>query len=176
VGSDSIVVAAILPLPANFLPADTLLCQYETIELAATGNFSGYTWNTGSVDKVIAAKAPGTYWLQVKDANDCIGRDSISINLKACAAGFYVPTAFTPNNDGKNDLFKPILMGNVLQYKFLIYNRYGELIFESSDFTKGWNGKINGTDQNTNGFTWICWYQLEGSAAKKAKGSVVLLR
>lgn len=176
VGSDSIVVASILPIPANFLPADTLLCQYETIQLAATGNFSGYTWSTGSADKVIAAKAPGIYWLQVKDANNCMGSDTIAINLKECVAGFYVPTAFTPNNDGKNDLFKPLLMGNVIQYRFIIYNRYGEQVFESTDFTKGWNGKVNGLNQNTSGFTWVCWYQLEGSAAKKEKGSVMLLR
>jgi gliding motility-associated-like protein len=176
IGRDTVAVISILALPANFLPADTLLCQYETIQLTARSNFSSYAWSTGSVDKIIPAKAPGIYWLQVKDANNCIGTDSIAIGLKPCMAGFYIPTAFTPNNDGKNDLFKPVLLGNVLQYRFLIYNRYGQLIFESTDPTKGWNGKVNDRDQNSNGFTWVCQYQLEGSSSKTEKGSVVLLR
>jgi len=176
VGKDSVVVAAILPLPAAFLPADTTLCQYETIQLTASSNFSSYTWRTGSLDKILSAKAPNTYWLLVKDANNCMGTDSITIGLKPCIAGFYIPSAFTPNNDGKNYFFKPVLFGNVLQYHFLIYNRYGQLIFETNDFTKGWNGKVNGSDQNTNGFSWICHYQLEGSAAKTEKGNMILVR
>jgi gliding motility-associated-like protein len=175
-GSDTIVVAGILPLPANFLPADTLLCQYETIQLAATGDFSSYLWNTNSVDKTIAVKSPGQYWLQVKDRNNCVGRDSIAISLKECVAGFYIPSAFTPNHDGLNDLFKPILLGNVLQYRFLIHNRYGQVVFETTDFKEGWNGKVNGIDQNSNGFTWVCWYLLQGSVAKTEKGNVMLLR
>jgi gliding motility-associated-like protein len=176
VGSDSIVVESILPLPAKFLPADTLICQYETIQLAATGNFISYLWSTGSTDKTIPAKAPGLFWLQVKDRNNCIGIDSIAISLKECMAGFYIPSAFTPNNDGINDRFRPILLGNVLQYRFIIYNRYGQVIFETTDLTAAWDGKLHGADQDSNGFTWVCTYQLQGSVEKTQKGSLLLLR
>jgi hypothetical protein len=78
----------------------------------------------------------GIYWLQVKDDKNCIGKDTIIVNPKDCGKGFFVPTAFTPNNDGKNDLLKPILLGNVKQYHFWIYNRWGELIFETNDLDK----------------------------------------
>jgi gliding motility-associated-like protein len=176
VGSDTVVVAGILPLPANFLPVDTLLCQYETIQLAATSNFTSYLWSTNSVDKTIAIKTPGQYWLQVKDGNNCVGRDSITVGAKECVAGFYIPSAFTPNQDGLNDVFKPILLGNVLQYRFLIHNRYGQVVFETTDLKAGWNGKVNGIDQNSHGFTWVCWYLLQGSSPKTAKGNVMLLR
>lgn len=76
-------------------------------------------------------KQPGIYWLQVKDANECIGKDSIVVHSKDCGKAFYMPTGFRSNNDGRNDLIKPILFGHVLQYRFWIYNRWGELIFES---------------------------------------------
>ncbi|MEO6356242.1 MAG: T9SS type B sorting domain-containing protein [Ferruginibacter sp.] len=176
VGSDTVVVAGILPLPANFLPADTLMCQYETIQLAARGDFTSYVWSTNNIDKTIAVKTPGLYWLQVKDRNNCVGRDSVAIGLKECVAGFYIPSAFTPNHDGLNDVFKPILLGNVLQYRFLVHNRYGQVVFETTDLKAGWDGKVNGIDQNSHGFTWVCWYLLQGSTAKMEKGNVMLLR
>jgi gliding motility-associated-like protein len=57
----------------------------------------------------------------------------------------YIPTAFTPNRDGKNDLFIPIMMG-VGEYNFYIYDRFGGLIFGTTDQLKGWNGKLNEND------------------------------
>ena len=58
--------------------------------------------------------------------------------------GFYVPTAFTPNGDGRNDVFQPMLLGNVKSYRFCIYNRYGDKVFETSDLRKGLDGRIKG--------------------------------
>ncbi len=176
VGSDTVVVASILPLPANFLPADTALCQYETLQLSASGDYNSYLWSTNSADKTITVKSPGQFWLQVTDRNNCVGKDSITISLKKCVAGFYIPSAFTPNDDGLNDVFKPILLGNVLQYRFVIYNRYGQVVFETTDLKAGWDGKVNGTGQIANGFTWVCWYLMEGSVSKMEKGNVVLVK
>ena len=55
----------------------------------------------------------------------------------------YIPTGFTPNRDGKNDVFIPIMMG-VGEYNFYIYDRFGELVFETEDQLEGWDGKVNG--------------------------------
>ena len=54
---------------------------------------------------------------------------------------FYIPTAFTPNRDGKNDVFIPI-MRSVNEYNFSIYDRFGGIVFETDDQSKGWNGKV----------------------------------
>ena len=57
----------------------------------------------------------------------------------------YIPTAFTPNRDGKNDVFIPIMMG-VDEYNFYIYDRFGELVFETENQLEGWNGRVHGNN------------------------------
>jgi gliding motility-associated-like protein len=104
------------------------------------------------------------------------GSDTILINAKDCINGFFVPTAFTPNGDGKNDAFRPLLFGRLVKYSFTIYNRWGQIIFKSSDIIKGWNGTYASTLQDNNVFAWSCTYQIEGQKLKTEKGTVVLIR
>jgi gliding motility-associated-like protein len=87
-----------------------------------------------------------------------------------------MPTAFTPNKDGKNDVCKPTLLGNILSYKFSIYNRWGQKIFETTNLQKGWNGKVSGVDTDTNVFIWTCSFQFAGQTLENRKGTVVLIR
>ena len=91
--------------------------------------------------------------------------------------GFYVPNAFTPNGDGKNDVFRPSLFGNVQSYLFCIYNRFGELVFKTNNPGEGWDGNYKGKpfDSGTT-FVWRCAYQLQGDKPVSAKGYVVLIK
>ncbi len=116
------------------------------------------------------------YWLEVNDKNGCIGKDTLIVNAKQCMEGFYIPDAFTPNGDGKNDTFKPLLLGNVASYRFTIYNRWGAKVFESNEVGKGWDGKVQALATDTNVFVWICQYQLLGQSLKTEKGTVVVVR
>lgn len=175
-GSDSTTITAILPLPSGFLPLDTLLCSYDRFILTPLKSYSSYQWDNGASSSSLIVSQPGTYWLQVKDANDCIGRDSIVVNPKDCMKGCYVPTAFTPNNDGKNDVFRPMLFGNVKKYQFAIYNRWGQIVFRSTELNKAWDGRVAGVLQQSNVFTWICTYQFENEATKIERGTVILIR
>ena len=90
--------------------------------------------------------------------------------------GFYIPSGFTPNNDGKNDTFKPFIFGNVMAYKFIIYNRWGQIVFQTTDPYKGWDGRFKGQAQDSNVFIWSCTYTLDGKAAAFEKGSVTVIR
>lgn len=90
--------------------------------------------------------------------------------------GFYVPNAFTPNNDGRNDVFKPMIFGNVVHYSFVIYNRFGQKVFESTDLTRGWDGNFHGTNSPGDIFVWSCVYQFAGENVENKKGSVTLVR
>jgi gliding motility-associated-like protein len=176
-GTDSTKITFMLPKPAAFLGQDTSICpHYDRLELKPMINFDQYKWSTGSSASAIMIKQPGIYWLQVKDDNGCVGKDSIIVNPKDCGKGFFVPTGFTPNNDGLNDLLKPILIGDVIQYRFWVYNRWGELIFETTDLTKGWNGTYKGADQSSGVFVWMCTYQFKDEQVKKEKGTFVLIR
>lgn len=175
-GTDTTIIKTIFPMPEDFLPADTAICSYGKLELTAVSRYSSYLWSTGGVTPSITAEKPGLYWLQVQDNNGCKGKDSIVVALKDCLSGAFVPTAFTPNGDGKNDVFRPLLFGKVKQYTFTIYNRWGQVIFQSSEVGKGWNGKVAVTPQETSVFVWTCTYQFEGREVKYEKGTVTVIR
>lgn len=175
-GTDSISISGLLPSPKHFLPADTMLCNYTSITLSPLTSFNRYLWNTGSTTQNLLISAPGVYWLEVAGNNGCSGKDSILVSPKDCLQGFYIPNAFTPNNDGLNDQYKPLLFGPVVYYDFRIYNRWGELVFQSNDPRKGWNGSVRQSQKDSHVYTWYCHYQLMGKPAELRKGTVVLIR
>ena len=175
--ADSTKITTIQPTPALFLPNDILICPYEKVTLLASKNFSSYLWNDGSKSPSITVNKIGVYWLQGTDQFGCIGKDSIYIDAKSnCLVGVFVPNAFTPNSDGKNDVFRPVIYGNILQYDFKIFNRFGAIIFQSSNNSKGWDGRVNGAIIGSNTFAWTLVYQLEGQPVQQQKGVVMLIR
>jgi gliding motility-associated-like protein len=176
-GTDTVKITNLQPAPVRFLSNDTAICSFETILLQPNKSYNNYLWSTGSISTSITAKDPGLYWLQVKDGYGCIGRDSINILLKSnCIYGVYVPSAFTPNGDGKNDLFKPLIYGNVLQYVFKVYNRWGEIVFQSNTPGQGWDGRFKGLKQEAFNFVWTLMYQLDGEPVHHQQGTVLLMR
>lgn len=165
------------PLSDHFLPADFFICSYDRIPVSSSVGFSSYQWNTGSNSPSVIISEPGRYWLEGIDANNCLNRDTVLVSLKSCPPkGIYVPKAFTPQNDGLNDIFKPIVAGQLLQYEFYVYNRYGQIVFNTKDPAKGWDGNLKGVRQDANVFVWFCRYQLDGGEAKVEKGTVLLVR
>jgi len=169
-------VTTLLTSPTRFLPGDTSICSYGNLILKPKSSFGSYLWNTGSNSSSITITQSGQYWLEVKDNKGCVGIDSILVLPKECLKGFFMPTAFTPNNDGKNDILKPILLGNVKQFQFWIYNRWGQVVFHSVDLSKGWDGNYKQLNQNGNVFVWVCTYKFESEPLQSKKGTFVLIR
>ena len=66
----------------------------------------------------------------------------------------FIPTAFTPNNDRKNDRLIPIPVGIASMEYFKVYNRYGQLVFNTSNIGQGWDGRVSGKEQNTGTYAW----------------------
>jgi gliding motility-associated-like protein len=112
----------------------------------------------------------------VTDNNNCIGKDTIIVFQKDCLMGLFTPSAFTPNRDGKNDVFKPVFWGAVKQFKFVVYNRWGEVVFTTSELNKGWDGTVKGVLQDSGVFIWTCTYKFDSEKEKMGKGTVVLLK
>lgn len=81
--------------------------------------------------------------------------NSITVNVNECTKGVYIPSAFTPNADGKNDYFKPIIYGHIKEYLFTIYNRWGQIIFNTNNAVSGWDGNINGLQETQGVYVWI---------------------
>jgi len=175
ISSDTILIKVFAKV-RSFLPKDTAVCSYTGIVLKSTTAFKNYLWNTSSVSSSINVNSPGVYWLEGTDNNNCKDYDTVVISSKDCEQGFYIPNAFTPNGDGINDNFKPLLFGNIDSYKFTIFNQWGQSVFESTNISKGWDGNYKGLQQDSNVFVWICKYKLRGDAFNTKHGTVMLLR
>lgn len=174
---DSTVLKSLYAPPIEFLPGDTFICKYDKLELnPISSSFNYVLWSTGSSSPSITITQPGIYWLEVKNNYGCLGRDSIIVNSKDCLFGFYIPNAFTPNNDNKNDFFRPLLFGQVVDYQFLIYDRWGQLVFHSNNPQVGWDGSRNGIPESTSTLIWICKYRFAGEAMQTRRGSFLIIR
>ena len=175
-GSDTTYIPASIAPPNNFLGKDTSICSYGNLTLKPNTLFDQYLWNTGFTSSSITITQPGNYWLEVVDADNCKGRDTVVVALKDCLKGLYIPSGFTPNGDGLNDLLKPLLLGNIQSFKFQIFNRWGQLIYETTTLGQGWDGTFKGQKQDSNVFIWICNYKLAGEDMKREKGTLLLIR
>jgi gliding motility-associated-like protein len=86
------------------------------------------------------------------------------------------PSAFTPNGDGRNDMFEPLGIRNVKTMTIQIWNRWGEQVFSSSDATKGWDGNFKGTPAQTGVYAYLINYVKADGEEKIIKGNVTLIR
>ena len=150
----------------QILQNDTTLCQGETLTLNATTSNASYLWQDNSTNPSFNVTQKGTYWVEVT-LNNCVTTDSILINEEDCEIILEMPNVFTPNNDGINDLFVPIISKGIVSMKTIIYNRWGKEIFESNELLIEWSGQdisdgtyfwiicytdINGVENNLNGY------------------------
>jgi gliding motility-associated-like protein len=174
--SDTAHILSIVQTPANFIYADTVKCLYETISLEPYRHFASYLWNDGSTSPRLTVNDAGIYSLNVTDTNGCSGNAAIHVTQVVCPDLIYFPSAFTPNGDGKNDVFKPFIKGPVLKYELAVYNRWGQKIMSTTNPGFGWDGKLKGALEPNGVFVWICIYQFAGGVKGVKKGSVVLIR
>src|SRR5690606_19151529 len=105
-------------------------------------NGRNYSWNTGETGQEIEVNKAGQYILTAYNGA-CFKIDTVTI-VEKCNTALYVPTAFSPNLDGVNDMFE-IFGTHLYQFNIKIYNRWGELIFASDDPGIFWDGNYAGT-------------------------------
>ncbi|QNA44790.1 T9SS type B sorting domain-containing protein [Lacibacter sediminis] len=176
--ADSIKVLPLKQLPQNFL-ADTIsFCPGSSVQLEALQNYAGYLWSNGGRTNRINVTQPGNYWLEATNNDGCKNRDTIDVKYKDCVIDLNFPNGFTPNKDQLNDLFQPMVWGILETYRLRIYDRWGMLIFETTDPLTGWDGTYKGKPYDPGTFSWICIYQFKapGSIVKRKSGLVHLLR
>lgn len=121
-------------------------------------------------------KKDGYVRLEARSQWGCIASDSVRINAKPCCE-LYFPNAFTPNNDGKNDRFNVVTEGHHYIANFRIVNRWGQVVFETKDERKGWDGTYNGREQDLGTYYYYIRYQCSSSNDYiEQKGEFLLLR
>jgi gliding motility-associated-like protein len=132
----------VYPGPTADLGNDTSVCKFEILELGVNSWQSSYLWSNGSTAQTLRVVTPGIYSVIVR--NICgDGGDTIAVLYRPINCRFFLPTAFTPNQDGINDRFKPVIF-DVGEMSYQIYNRWGELIYEGNQSDEGWDGTYAG--------------------------------
>lgn len=174
---DTINILGINPSPGNLLADTASFCQGDAITLFTDSIYTRYFWNTGNIDSTITIKNEGLYWLQVVNSFGCSKKDSINVSYRFCTTAVYFPTGFSPNGDGRNDFFKPKVYGIMDKYFLVIYNRFGQKIFESTDAARGWDGRDKSLPASSgNTYVWYCSYQLNGEITQNQKGTITVIR
>lgn len=130
--------------PNVFLGKDIVSCVGENYILnVEKENLVGYHWSTGQTKPLININQEGNYWVIVEDIYGCIASDTIHYDFLSCS--LYIPNAFTPNDDNLNDIFKAE-GENIIQYELIIFNRWGEPFFQTTQLNLGWDGTYHGID------------------------------
>jgi gliding motility-associated-like protein len=116
-----------------------------------------------------------TYTIEARTAIGCLATDKIKIQVYK-GPDIYVPNAFTPNKDFKNDILKAIPVGIKDFHYFRIYDRWGSLVFSTTNAATGWDGRIKGTEQSTATFVWMAeGVDYRGNIVKR-NGSVIVIK
>jgi gliding motility-associated-like protein len=151
------------------------------------GNIVSYRWDFGDGTSSTDQEPPKHLFpdtrevksylvsLIIQDNMGCMDTASEKITkLQTC--NISVPNAFTPNGDGKNDWLYPLNAFDVSNFDFQVFNRYGQLVFETRDPQKKWDGRINGLLQETGTYIWLLTFT-DGSGKKLSqRGATVLIR
>lgn len=116
-----------------------------------------------------------TYTVFVSSVEGCTDSDTIRVKVFKGSA-IYVPTAFTPNNDGLNDLLKPNYVGIKNLYYFRVYNRWGQIVFSTNNTGAGWNGTFNGISLPTGTFVWTLKAADITGKVYELKGTTTIIR
>jgi len=180
------VTTVVVTQPKVFAGDDTTVVIGQPIQLSAvdvdTSGFTSYVWSPpqGLSDPNIAnptAVVTGdiTYTVVATTTSGCSATAKIVIGA-ATTAGIIVPNAFTPNNDGHNDILKINAFGiRSLKY-FRIYNRWGQLVFATSQADAGWDGSIGGQPAATGAYVWVAAGVDYTGRPVEGRGTVILIR
>jgi gliding motility-associated-like protein len=113
-------------------------------------------------------------YLEVEDVYGCQNKDSLKILTKSCCEMLF-PNAFTPNNDGNNDVFRPITVGNREIETFRVVNRYGQTVYESAQGHLGWDGTFKGQPADLGTYFYLISFMCEKEKVDQG-GEVILVR
>lgn len=171
--SDTIIVNAASKIS---LGSDTSLCDQEEIILDAKNSGATYIWNTGQTTQSITVLESGTYWVEALLGN-CYLKDTIEVSGVFGSSNLYFPNTFTPNQDGLNDIFTGY-GEDIIFFQLKIFNRWGNLYYESSGIENGWNGEHNGSPVESGVYVWMVDFssQCTGGDIVHKMGDILISR
>lgn len=174
---------SVFALPTVTAELDSVIDIGGEVELLAAGSGTGhYAWTPaeGEIDcdtcsSTFAKPLVDTeFWVTFTDVNGCTATDSVRVFVNFIE-GIGVPQAFSPNGDENNDILFVKGYG-IDQLNFKVFNRYGQLVFETSDQNIGWDGKFKGRDENPGVFAWVLEYTFITGKSGVTSGNTTLIR
>lgn len=150
------------------------------ILLTVTGGTAPYLYKVNGEswqgDSAFINLAPGIYDYQVADGHNCTVQGSTEITRDEVTCAVIIPTAFSPNGDGKNDRFRLWVHDAVTSYRLTVYNRWGATVFSTNDPGMGWDGMDHGRKAEMGQYLWMVTYTDGKNQAMKQTGSLSLIR
>lgn len=158
--------------PKPELPEKLLYCDGDDVALYP-GLFDAYLWSDGSTGAEYPVTDTGRVVVTVTNTAGCTGTAAAEVSLN-CFTGLWMPSAFTPNGDGKNDFFGPI-SGLPETFELSVYNRFGQQVFFTNEFGKAWDGRYNEQYSPPGIYVYKARYKPFGDEERIQRGRVLLL-
>jgi len=155
---------------------DTTICNGDTYTIKLNPSYS-YQWWDGSLFYENNLTQSGFYWVQIID-NCKTYTINFNLSIKDCNCNIFIPNVFTPNNDGINDFFFPVISCETYDYHFIIFNRWGQIIYESSTQALKWDGTFENKEVPEGVYFYILSYKIRPEDKKLTSkvGSVTRLK
>lgn len=160
---------------------DAVVFIGTSIVLNASGNGS-YSWTPPTnlscddcPNPIANPLQTTTYSVKVTNTYGCSTMDSVTVNVDTSCGAIFIPDAFSPNNDGQNDILY-LRAKCIKNMDFKVYDRWGELVFEATEVSAGWDGKLNNKSLNCNMFVYYLNATLISGKIVSQKGKISLIR
>jgi gliding motility-associated-like protein len=186
--TDDIRLDVTAPIKVATYPFDTVAYngdKFQILAVPSDPDVTNYSWSptTGLSDPsipnpVVTAGAVGDviqYEVTTSTIAGCKGMGYVTVKVYK-GPDIYVPSGFTPNNDGRNDRLTPFPVGIKSMKLFRVFNRWGQIVFSTTRLHEGWDGKINGVLQPTGSYVWMVEVVTNEDKVITKKGTVTLIR
>jgi gliding motility-associated-like protein len=159
---------------------DSCYLQSGAIDLNVTGGMTPYDyfWSNSFITEDLSGLDSGSFSVLVTDFMGCTQSKTIVIseNLQNCAGNLWLPNIFSPNNDGVNDELYVRGAESTNTFLFMIYNRWGDKVFESTDPNQGWDGTYNGRSLNNAVFAYLVSATFIDKNEASISGTITLVK
>ena len=179
---DQMIVTVTPPIIVKTHPIDTVVFSGDQFQLLASSGATNYSWSPATglsnpfvANPLLTVTSDVTFNIIATTAAGCRGDGAVTVKVFK-GPEIYMPTGFTPNGDGKNDVFKPFTVGITKINYFRVFNRWGRLLYSTSNLNEGWNGRIGGVVQPTGTFVWMVQGVARDGKVITKKGTVTLIR
>jgi gliding motility-associated-like protein len=177
---DTMLVTMLPPVAAD-AGRDTVAVEGVPHQLFGGGGLT-YVWTpAGPLDNPFSQNPKATIYsdqsftVYVQDIAGCLGSDQVNIKVYK-GPTYYLPNAFSPNGDGLNDVFRPQPVGIEKTDYFRIFNRYGELLYETKEYRRGWDGTYRGKKQDQGTYVWMIKGMDRDKKVVEMRGTFLLVR